>query len=127
MYVVLADDQYDVRRAIKLLLEHEVDLQLTGEVTNDLELLALLAMMCPDLVLLDWELPCPGGRDLLVRVRAICPDVKVIALSAHPEARDEALRAGVQAFVSKGDPAEHLLAIVRTVLNGYGSGRQDQS
>ena len=36
----------------------------------------------------------------------------VIALSGQPEARQEALAAGTDAFVSKGDPLKRLLAAV---------------
>jgi DNA-binding NarL/FixJ family response regulator len=43
-----------------------------------------------------------------------CP-LKIIALSGHLEAREEALGAGVDAFVSKGDPPERLLTTLRTV------------
>lgn len=43
-----------------------------------------------------------------------CP-LKIIALSGHLEAREEALGAGADAFVSKGDPPERLLSTLRTV------------
>ena len=41
------------------------------------------------------------------------PESFVVALSGLPEARREALAAGADAFVSKGDPPEKLLAAVR--------------
>ncbi len=70
---------------------------------------------CPDLLLLDWELPGMNGRDLLLQVRALCPHVKVIALSVTPEAREEALAAGADGFVSKGDPPDCLLMAIHAV------------
>ena len=114
MYVVLADDQVDVRRALTFVLEHECDLQLASEACNADELLHWLSGICPDLVLLDWELP-GGGRELIRRMREIHRGVKIIALSVRPEARDEALSAGVQGFVSKGDPPERLLGVVHSL------------
>ena len=114
MYVVLADDQVDVRRALTFVLEHECDLQLACEACNADELLHWLSGICPDLVLLDWELP-GGGRGLICRMRQIHPGVKIIALSVNPEAQEKALSAGVQGFVSKGDPPERLLEVVRAV------------
>lgn len=116
MEIILADDQVDVRRALKCVLEYEADLQLTAEAVHADELLEYLAHVCSALVLLDWELPGSTGRDLLPRIHAACPNVRVIALSANPEARSDALSAGVQAFASKGDPPECLLTIVREVL-----------
>jgi DNA-binding NarL/FixJ family response regulator len=115
--VVIADDQYAVRHAIKLLLECEADLRLVSEVTNDTELLARLAISCPDLVLLDWELPSLDGSDLLALIRVVCPGLKMVVLSSHPEAREKAMQAGAHCFVSKGEPAEHLLTAVREVMD----------
>ncbi len=116
MNVILADDQYDVRRALKFLLENEVDLQLTSEATNAAELMERLSATCADLVLLDWELPGMSATELVAQMRSVCPAVQVIALSVRPEARQETQQAGVQGFVSKGDPPERLLAAVRKVV-----------
>jgi hypothetical protein len=37
----------------------------------------------------------------------------VIALSGRPEARQAALGAGADAFASKGDPPERVLAVIK--------------
>lgn len=116
MFVILADDQYDVRCALQLLLEHEAELVLAGEATNSTELLAQLSGVCPDLILLDWELPGLPIIDLLTSIRQICPGVRIIALSGRPEACGQAAQACVPGFVSKGDPPERLLAVMRRVL-----------
>ena len=116
MFVILADDQFDVRCALRLLLEQEADLELVSEAVNTFELLSQLSTACPDLVLLDWELPGLPVLDLLAGVQRICPDTCIIALSGRPEACEQAAQAGVPGFVSKGDPPERLLAVVRRVL-----------
>jgi DNA-binding response OmpR family regulator len=66
----------------------------------------------PDLVLLDWELPGLSGNGHLSALRALNSKLKVIALSGRPEARQAALTCGVDAFVSKVEPPERLLAAV---------------
>lgn len=116
MFVIIADDQNGVRCALRLVLEQEADLELASEVINTTELLAQLSTVCPDLVLLDWELPGLTNLDLLARIRQVCPGVKIIALSGRPEACEQAAQAGIQGFVSKGDPPERLLDMVRVVL-----------
>ena len=112
MRVLLADDQSKVRSALRLLLDQEPELSVVGEATEADELLAQVGTACPDIVLLDWELPGLSRHDLLSTLRARCPHLKVIALSGRPEARQAALAAGADAFVSKGDPPEQLLAAV---------------
>jgi len=117
---LLADDQSKVRSALRLLLEQQPDIHILGEAVDSTGLLDWVKVTCPDVVLLDWELPglkagdlstC-SGQGLLPTLRELCPCLKVIALSGRPEARQAALDAGVDAFVSKGDPPERLLAEV---------------
>ena len=112
MRVLLADDQTKVRSALRLLLEQEPGLSVVGEAAEAEDLLAQVGTECPDLVLLDWELPDQGGAATLAGLRAARPGLMVIALSGQPEARQAALAAGADAFVSKGDPPERLLAAV---------------
>ena len=112
MRVLLADDQTRVRSALRLLLEQEPGLSVVGEAAEAEDLLAQVEATQPDLVLLDWELPGLRTDDWLSVIRALCPQLKVIALSGQPEARRAALSAGADAFVSKGEPPERLLAAV---------------
>jgi len=112
MRVLLADDQPNVRSALRLLLEQEAGLSVTAEAGNSRELLATMEGDCPDLLLLDWELPSGKGAELIPALREKCPELVIIALSSRPEARRAALDAGVVSFVSKGDTPERLLAAI---------------
>jgi len=130
MHIFLADDQAKVRSALRLLLEQEPGLSVVGEATEAEDFLAQVQRTQPDLVLLDWELPdlratdpstpltgsgTSSGQRLLSTLHSLGCHPKVIALSGHPEACEEALAAGADAFVSKGDPPERLLTTLRTI------------
>ena len=117
MRVLLADDRTEVRSALRLLLEQEQGIEVVGEADGAEGLLAQTKATCPDLVLLDWELPGLHADGPLSTLRQVCPDLFVIALSGRPEARRAALAAGVDAFVSKGDPPERLLAAVEGCMD----------
>lgn len=112
MRVLLADDQAKVRSALRLLLEHQPHIDILGEAVDATGLLDWVKAACPDLLLLDWELPGLPMSALLTALRDRCPELQVIALSSRPEARSVALAAGADAFVSKGDAPERLLAAV---------------
>lgn len=112
MRMLIADDQHQVRSALRLLLEQQPDLNVIGEAVDAQGLLDWVRAVCPDMVLLDWELPELPRDDVVSALRALCPHLLVIALSGRPEARQAAVDAGVDAFVSKGDPPERLLAAV---------------
>lgn len=112
MHILLADDEPKVRSALRLLLEQDPALSVVGEAADAGQVLDRLQGFCPDLLLLDWELPGQQGGRLFGLVRTCCPALAVVALSGRPEARRAALAAGADAFVSKGDPPERLLAAI---------------
>ena len=112
MRILLADDQSEVRLALHLLLEQEAGLTIVEEVSEADELLGQVEMTCPDVVLLDWELPGLQASVVVPSLRAMCPHLSVIALSGLPEAREAAISADVDGFVNKGDPPERLLETV---------------
>jgi len=113
MRVLLADDQPNVRSALRLLLEQEAGLTVVAEVENSKGLVSQLEADCPDLLLLDWELPSGKGAELIPTLREKCPELVIIALSSRPEARQAALRAGADDFVSKGSPPQEVIAAVK--------------
>jgi len=112
---ILLADELKVRLALRVLLEQTAGLAVVGEASNAQDLFAQADAKHPDLVLLDWTLPGLHDDGALRTLRRICPDVSVIVLSGRPEARSPALAAGADAFVSKVDPPERLLAAIGTL------------
>ncbi len=112
MRILLADAQTKVRFALRVLLERQPGFEVVGEAASAEDLLARMAVSCPDVVLLDWSLAGAVGARLLLALRHDCPGVGIIVLSGRPEASRAALAAGADAFVSKGNPPEHLLAAI---------------
>ena len=114
--ILLADNRSRVRFALRSLLEEQSGPMAVCEVADCKELLAQAKAVCPDLALIDWDLPGMPTVDLLPTLREICPGLHVIALSSRPEVEREALAAGAQAFISKAGPPEPLLAAIQSVL-----------
>jgi DNA-binding NarL/FixJ family response regulator len=114
MRILIADSQPQVRSALQLLLQEKLGAIVVGEASSLKQALELVGLEEPDLVLLDWELTSQSSSSAtaLVGLRAARPGLAVIALSSRPEARQRALAAGVDAFISKGDPPERLVASV---------------
>ena len=115
MNVLLADKRAEVRSALRLVLAHEPDINVIAEVETGDELLSRIEACCPDLLLLDWELPGQPLPEVLSAARQRCPHLQVIALSGQPEVRRMALEAGVDQFVSKADSPDRLLAAIRAI------------
>ena len=114
MRILLADDQPKVRLGLRLLLEQEEWASVVGEAAEAESLLMQVDESQPDLVLLDWSLQSSDRPDLLPALRGCCPGLAVVVLSGQPDAEQQALDAGADAFVSKADPPELLLEAIRT-------------
>jgi two-component system NarL family response regulator len=112
MRILLADGESNVRYGLRVLLEERSEFEVVGEAADAEDLLAQIEASCPDLVLLSWELPGLAGADLLPALRSVCDDLYVIVLSGRPEARQAILDARANAFISKVESPEQLLAAI---------------
>jgi DNA-binding response OmpR family regulator len=118
--VLVADDDLDVRRLVRTLLEragHEV-----VEAADGKECLRALYERRPELVLLDVGMPALDGWKTLERIREVA-DVPVLLLTARADELDRVrgLRAGADDYVSKPFGRQELLARVDALLRRAGS------
>lgn len=111
MRVLLADSRPKTRLALRVLLERQPLLVVVGEAADADRLLAVAEEAEPDIVLIDWDLVVKAD-DLVSRLLGLCGGLRVVILSGKPEARQAAMAAGADVFVSKTDPPECLLRAV---------------
>jgi two-component system, chemotaxis family, response regulator Rcp1 len=127
--VLLAEDNpgdvYLVREALVLeKLEFELLVQSDGEQMYDfIRRIDEGAAPCPDVVLLDLNLPRHSGASLLRRMREspLCSRVPIIIVtsSASPQDRETATRLGASSYFQKPSDFEEFMrlgAVVRQVL-----------
>jgi DNA-binding NarL/FixJ family response regulator len=123
MRVLLADDQVWLRSALRLLLEQEQNLEVVGEVANARAVPASTSSLHPDLLLLDWELPdlktTTARQQLITALRTLQPQLYIIALTSNQEGKNAHLADGVDAFVSKAEPPNGLLAAIQRAQATY--------
>jgi DNA-binding NarL/FixJ family response regulator len=116
MNILIGDAQPRVRFGLQLLFEQQAGWKVVGEVEDAQALLESVRLRCPDLVLLDWELPGMPAEDLLVLIRQQSPRLGVVFMSGKIELRSIALQAGADNFVYKADPPEKLLEQIREFI-----------
>jgi DNA-binding NarL/FixJ family response regulator len=118
--VLVADDQSMVRTGFRMLLAREEDIEVVAEASNGLEAVHQAARFHPTVVLMDIRMPELDGLEATRRILAADPATRVLILTTFDldEYVYEALRAGASGFVLKDDPAEQLIAAVRTVAAG---------
>ena len=113
MQILIADDQERVRFALRVLLAQQPGLHVVGEVSNGEALLAQASTVAADLALVDWELPRLAEAGGLPALHRSAPTLQIVVLSSRPGVRQAALAMGGAAFVSKGEPPERLLTVIR--------------
>jgi DNA-binding NarL/FixJ family response regulator len=79
--VLIADDQPQVRSALRLFLQQKLGVSAVDEASDLEQAMELIEAGYPDLVLLDWELPGHSGAAALAGLRMASPGSTVIALS----------------------------------------------
>jgi len=109
-----------VRAGFRRLLADEPDIDVVAEADNGLEAVDKVARFSPGVVLMDIRMPELDGISATRRILAADPAARVLILTTFDldEYVYEALRAGASGFVLKDDPAEQLIAAIRTVAAG---------
>ena len=117
--ILLIDDHAIVRSGIRKLLAGLPEIDLKEVATGESALLELRDAQF-DLVILDLNLPGLGGLELLRRILAAHPGIKVLVFSLHTEAvyAARAMEAGARGYISKNAAPEELLEAIESVLAG---------
>lgn len=115
--VLIADDNPELRTALRLLLKTRLGIKEIHDAQDMEHVLAVVEDAPPDGLILDWELPGRPTRERITVLRTLAPRLKVIALSARPEAERQSLAEGVDAFFSMTDSPERILEAIGKVIS----------
>ncbi len=118
--ILLADDHPLIRTGLRSTLEQEGDLVVVGEATDGVETQRLCQELVPDILLLDLGMPGPPAMVTVNSVLELCPQVKIIMLTAYD---DEVyvrnlVGLGVSGYVLKDEAPETLVRAIRVALDG---------
>ncbi len=113
MHILLADHHANALWALKTLLQEEPGIEVVGEAVDGESLINLSKTLYPDLILIDRDFPGRPIEDLIAALHQIQPRPVVVAMSSDPEHGRLLLRAGADAFVSKGEQPDWLLQTLR--------------
>jgi len=109
--VLIVEDARQVREELKTILSLVEGVQVVGIAANGLEAVRQAKSLCPDVVVLDLEMPVLNGYEAARQIKNCCPSAYLIALTVHgyEEARIKAFQSGFDCFVVKGAPVDQLV------------------
>lgn len=118
--LLLVDDHAVVRSGLRMLLEHEADIEIVGEAATVQQTLEQVARLKPNLILMDIGLPDGTGIEATQAIKQTWPEVAVVALTIHEDEEYffPMLQAGASGYVPKRAAPEELLTAVRTAARG---------
>lgn len=99
--------------AIRAILDQVEDLTVIGTASNGQEALHAATTLCPDVVVLDVQVPKLDGIAVTKALGCECRRPAVVLLSVYPTRHDEACDAGVSCFLLKDTSASALIDAVR--------------
>jgi CheY-like chemotaxis protein len=111
---VLIVDDNEVARAVAVhMIRRDPKFRVRATAHDGLAALDLADEQCPDLIVLDQEMPGPSGLDIIPRLRELCPTARIVLWAHDPALELLVAGAGGDGFVSKAEPPERLMDWLR--------------
>ncbi len=111
--VLVVDDNPAARNVVVHLLRRDPKFRVRAVAHDGLEAVDLTGDDCPDLIVLDHEMPRMTGLEALPRLREQCPEARIVMWTLAEEVAPLALQAGSDGFVSKTEPIDRLMDWLR--------------
>ena len=118
MRVLLADDSEEMLNDTEALLASDFDV--VGKANDGISAVEAATRLKPDLIVTDLAMPGLSGIEASRKMLTACPDVPIVLLTLHNDARlvEEALSVGIRGYVHKLTAVEELIPAIYCALRG---------
>lgn len=118
--VLIADDDANVRGALRELLESEGGIEVVAATRDAPAAVEAAGREHPDVAIVDVKMPGGGGPQATRGIRRMSPRTRIIALSAYGDRASilEMLRAGASGYLVKGSMPDEVTRTIQRVLLG---------
>ena len=118
--VLIVDDHPMVADGIEAILEGYDDIEVVGVLRSGREAVDQAGALCPDVVLMDLNMPELSGLAATELIVESHPEIRVLILSMHdsPEYISTAMNHGAKGYVLKDVPTEEIKTAIDTVMAG---------
>ncbi len=118
--VLICDDQTVVREGLAAILSTDDAIEVVGLACNGEEALALAEKECPDVVLMDLNMPVMNGVQATQRLHTRHPALRVLILTTYADDAwvIDAIRAGAAGYLLKDTRRGDLVAAIKGTAEG---------
>lgn len=118
--ILIADDHAVVREGTRRILEQEDDLEVVAEAVDGEEAVKLATELKPDVAIIDISMPKLDGIEATRQIKALCPSITVLILSAYDDEQFifSVLEAGAAGYLLKSIRGRELIDSVKAVCAG---------
>lgn len=106
--IIVADDHEWILQILVKIVEATLPLAEIIQTENGLEALLAFQQKAADFLVTNHMMPKMDGMALIHQVRQQAPDLPILMVSIHPEAKKDALAAGANWFLTKEQIMEEL-------------------
>lgn len=114
--VLIADDQLKTRRGLRALLRFDAFINLIWEARDGETAMKIVSEVKPDLVIMDVQMPVLDGIEATRGIKKSWPGVKVVVFSMYPYYKQEALAAGADYFLVKGEKKHSIQEVIHSLF-----------
>src|SRR5215212_2792196 len=118
--IMIVDDHVVIRSGLRMLIEHDQQMQVVAQAGSRIEALERAASSRPDVIILDLLLGDEDGLSFLPELCQESPNSRVLVLTGvqNPDAHRRAIRRGAMGIVLKDHAADQLLKAIVKVNEG---------
>ena len=118
--ILVVDDHPIIREGLGTLLTSQPDLMICGEAANISGALKIVTETGPDVAVVDIALHGENGLDLVRRMKAIRPQLRVLVVSMYDDElyAERALDAGAMGYLNKQVASRNIVVAIRQLLAG---------
>ncbi|MCP3028652.1 response regulator transcription factor [Halobacillus sp. A5] len=118
--VLLAEDQIMVRQGLKVMIESDPEIKITGEADEGRSAIKLCENQAFDLAILDIRMPGMDGIEAARMMRERWPSIKILMLTTFDDDQYvmDSLKIGVNGYMLKNGDTASLIRSIKSAISG---------
>jgi DNA-binding NarL/FixJ family response regulator len=119
--ILIVDDQHIIRQGIRSMLECNSDMEVIGEAENGRMAIDQIALLRPDVVLIDIRMPVMDGVAATQAIVESYPETKVLVLTTFDDDEyvSQAMRLGAKGYLLKDTEPDEIASAIRAIYKGH--------